>query len=196
MSERQPGGRTGPERELPGGESTRKSTGEGSSPEVVFHYNREKRLGKLQAAGHSRRRFFSKRRRRTLIIVLVDLLLVAAVLYFMNRPVNVYVTGRSGVLDYEVNVSEIRGDKVLIGFTVRNRTGDEISLSGAGPVVLEIEGPGASFSRSRAFQEDSLAGGESSSVVFLFDRSSLPATASIRVYCGGDDPVFQQDIRF
>jgi hypothetical protein len=170
----------------------------GSPPpgEVVFHYDRERRLGKLRSAGSGRKRFFSKGRRRTLIIVLVDLLLVAAVLYFMNRPVNVYVTGRSGELDYEVNVSEIRGDKVLIGFTVRNRTGEEIGLSGSMPVVLQIEGTRASLSRSKPFQEGSLAGGESSSVVFLFDRASLPSTADVRVYYGGGAPVFRREIRF
>lgn len=164
--------------------------------EAVFHYNREERLRKLRSSGGKRRRFFSKRKRRTLVIVLVDILLVAAVLYFMNRPVDVYVTGQGGSLDYEINVSEIRGGKVLIGFTVRNRSDGEIELSGSRPVVLEVAGSGESFSRSKTFQEGRLAGGESSSVVFLFDREFLPPSATVRVYYGEQSPVFQKELRF
>lgn len=164
--------------------------------EVVFHYNREGRLRRLLGSEHQRRGFFSKRRTRTLIVVLVDILLVAGVLYFINRPVDVYDTRRDERFDYEINVSEIKGNKVLIGFTIRNITGEQVQLPGSRPVVLEVTGSEGSFTRNRSFQESSLADGDRSSVVFLFDRDSLPSSASIRIYYAGEEPVFQKQLRF
>ena len=105
--------------------------GERTPPEeeVRFHYDRSRRLERihrnLYPAGPGRR-WLGKKRTRSMLIILVDLIIIAGVYYFVSRPANIFLKKPAGDVVYELNVSGIRGKKILIGFTVRN-TGEELS---------------------------------------------------------------------
>jgi hypothetical protein len=167
---------------------------------VRFHYSREERLKKLKPQAPRPIRPWRRKRRRGIVIILVDLILVALVFYFFNRPVNLYLEKPGGDLQYQLNVSTIKGKKVLIGLTCKNPGDEEVELS-EHPVVLEIrrgeEEP--LVSRTRSFRSTLLARNESESVVFLIDDQVLPRRGRVLIFYGpreGGEALFDEQVRF
>jgi len=170
-----------------------------------FHYSREERLKKLRRdQGRKRPRFFSrksfsKKSRKALLIIFVDILLVGLVFYFLHRPVNVYMQKKDDGILYELNVTEIKGKKVLIGFTIKNQTEEGIDLVGSPPVRIKLVNDGtAVLTLHRNIEHDAmLLSGESSSVIFLVDGDDLPRTARLELYYHSDSfPLFERNMRF
>jgi hypothetical protein len=165
-----------------------------------FHYNREERLKKRHIPSGVKRGFlFSRRRRRGLIILIVDLLLIALVLYYLNRPTNVYLEQKTGDLVYELNVTSMRGKKILIGFTIKNSVRDETLPVVAGPVTLVVtnrEGQALTFTR-HIENGTNLKSGESSSTIFLLGIEELPDSGLLELYYTGEEsPLFSKRVRF
>lgn len=165
--------------------------------ELHFHYSREERLKKLKRNLPERRRFFSKRGRRGIFILLFDILLVAVVLYLLNRPVNVYLEKNLEGLIYELNITGIKGQKVLFGFTMKNGKTDILRFEKSVPVIVQImKGNEVVMQLKKEVAENTtLSAGESSSVVFLIEESSLPKSANVQLYYN-KSLLFEKNIRF
>jgi len=178
---------------------------EGNTPpeeEVRFHYNRARRLQRTHRELYPEgpgRRWIRNKRTRSMLIILLDLIIIAGVFYFASRPANVFLKRTEGTAVYELNITGIRGKKVLIGFTIRN-AGDlaieipspalvrtELSHDEAQPIVLE-----------KYFEQKGVLGpGESTSVVFLLDEEKLPGSAMLVLFFGGsEEPLFSKRVRF
>ncbi len=176
----------------------------GSKPEnngeLHFHYNREERLKNIRS-GYvpERRRFFSKKSRKGIFILLVDILLVALVFYLLNRPANVYLEKEHNGVNYGLNVTGIKGRNVLIGFTLKNQTGETMQFEKPVPVFVQIKkGDSVVLRLKKSIAENTqLLAGESSSVIFLIDESRLPKLALVQLYYNGESsPLFERNIRF
>jgi hypothetical protein len=100
---------------------------------------------------------------------------------------------------YELNVTGIRGGKVLIGFTVRNLKVESITLPQSIPVVINIQGKNDEFLTLKKYFEENtvLMSQEATSVVFLVDNNELPSSGKVDVfYKTLSDPIFTRNIRF
>jgi hypothetical protein len=173
---------------------------ESGKPDLKFHYNRETRLKRMHRSSTEKgKRPFSRKKRRGLLIVIVDLLLIALVLYYFNRPTNVFLEKSEGSLVYELNVADIRGGKTLIGFTVKNQGETATHELIAGAVIVKII-PQAGESRTfQKFIEPGtvLRPGEISSTVFLIGKDELPDWGLLELYYGGkEEPLFSKRVRF
>ncbi len=175
----------------------------GSTPdnnkELHFHYSREERLKKLRT-GYvpERRRFFSRKTRRGLFIILVDILLVALVFYLLNRPANVYIEKEIDGVRYGLNVTGIKGKKILIGLTVKNQTADPIRFEKPIPVLVHIKkNDSVVLKLEKKIAENTLLSGESSSVIFLVEQNRLPKSALVQLFYNGEiTPLFERNVRF
>ncbi len=156
----------------------------GGGEEVRFHYSREERLKKLRGLTEPRRMgLFSKKRRRGLLIIFLDLVLIAAVMYLITRPVNLFLQKQVGNRLYELNVTSIKGKKVLIGFTIKNQGEERMELSGSPPVVVKIypEKVDPLVFQKPLDQYTALFTGESSSTIFIIDEARLPGRARLEL---------------
>jgi hypothetical protein len=169
-----------------------------------FHYNREARLKKLgtrKAQTQPRKwgRLFANRKSRRLFILLANMALIYAIVYAYVKPSNVYVRQKIQENDFELNVTALRGKKTLVGFTVRNGTGENLVFQDAVPVSLFIRGrSGTPVTSRRYIERDTvLTPGESTSVIFLFEEAELPRTADLEVfYDDFREPLFKRNVRF
>jgi hypothetical protein len=172
----------------------------GEREALHFHYIREERLKKLRIKKEPKRpRIFANRRIRSLIIIFIDLVLVALVIYLLNKPVNLYLKEREGDVLYELNVSGIKGGKVMIGLTLQNQTDVQMSFSRAVPVVIQVQGKNNQlFTFQKSIEENTvLEPHEATSVIFLIDERSLPASGQLAVYIrDSQDPLFFRTVRF
>jgi len=165
-----------------------------------FHYNREERLKKLRSVRESRKpRFLANRRIRSLIIIFIDLALIALVLYFLNKPANLYMKKSLGSELYELNITGMRGGKVLIGFTLKNQTEEQMKFTQAVPVVVEIKGKNdQELTFQKSIEKDTVLNPhESTSIIFLEDEQKLPVSGRVEVFFKTKDaPVFSKNVRF
>jgi hypothetical protein len=175
-------------------------SGEAEKDKITFYYNREERLKKLKnIRGEKRKRILANRRIRSLIIIFIDLLIIALVIYLINKPANVYLQKSINEELYELNVTGIRGGKVLIGFTVKNLKVESITLPQSIPVVINIQGKNDEFLTLKKYFEENtvLMSQEATSVVFLVDNNELPSSGKVDVfYKTLSDPIFTRNIRF
>jgi len=175
----------------------------GSTPdnngELHFHYSREQRLKKLRS-GYvpERRRFFSRKTRKGIFILLVDILLVALVFYLLNRPANVYLEKEVDGVGYGLNVTGIKGKKVLIGFTVKNQGEVPMKFEKPVPVLVHIKkNDSIVLKMEKNIAGNTLLSGESSSVIFLVEESRLPKSALVQLFYDGENvPLFERNVRF
>jgi len=167
--------------------------------DLKFYYSREERIKKRHKPYPDRRSgFLSRKKRRGLIIISIDVILVAIVLFYIIKPANVLLTKEQNNLVYELNITGVRGGKILIGFTIRNESSTENAV-GSNPVNLRITDKSG---RAQTYQEyvergTMLEPGESSSIVFLIGRDELPASGLTELYYGADsEPLFSKIVRF
>ena len=167
--------------------------------DLKFYYSREERIKKRHKPYSDRRSgFLSRKKRRGLIIIGIDVILIAIVLFYIIKPANVLLTKEQNSLVYELNITGVRGGKILIGFTIRNEGSAENAV-GASPVNLRITDK---YGRAQSYQEyvergTMLEPGESSSTVFLINRDELPASGLTELLNGTDsEPLFSKNVRF
>ena len=167
---------------------------------IRFHYNREERLKKLRSVRESRKpRLLANRRIRSLIIIFIDLALIALVLYFLNRPANVYMKRSLGFELYELNITGMRGGKVLIGFSLNNQTDEQMVFTQAIPVIVTIQGKNNQEITFQKFIEKDtvLSPHETTSIIFIEDEQKLPVSGRVEVFFKTEDsPVFSRNVRF
>lgn len=169
---------------------------------VKFYYNRNERLRKLrQETGGKRRRFrfLTKRRTRSLLIILVDLLLISGVMYMLNKPANIYIQKTVDGVIYELNVTGIKGRRVLIGFSVKNQGQDKLVFSESVPVVVKIEDRNGEILVLQDIIEENtvLLTNEGTSIVFLLDHNELPGSGQVDVFFeSSSGPIFSRNVRF
>jgi len=171
-----------------------------SNSGLHFHYSREERLKKLRS-GYvpQRRRFFSRKTRRGIFILLVDILLVALAFYLLTKPANVYLEKEINGVNYGLNVTGIKGKKILIGFTLKNKTTQTIQFENPAPVYVQVKkGDSIVLRLKKTIAENTLLlAGESSSLIFLIEENRLPRSALVQLYFNsGDTPLFEKNIRF
>ena len=167
--------------------------------EMKFYYSREERLRKRHHPPYDRKSgLLSKRKRRGLIIIVVDIILITIVLFYISKPANILLKKEQKNLIYELNVTGVRGGKILIGFTIRNEGSAEVSL-GSDPVTIRItdrSGDTKSFQKY-VDQATVIEPGESSSTVFLLSQEELPGSGLTELFYGTDThPLFSRNIRF
>jgi len=167
----------------------------------TYYYSREERLKKLKTpeGGKRRPRFFSNKKTRNLLIILIDLFLIAVVMYLINRPANIYLQKNDNGLVYELNITGIKGKRILIGFSITNHGAEKLVFSDSVPIVVEIEDRnGGGIILSDAIKSDTvLFPEESTSIVFLLGQDELPGSAKVDVFTGtASVPVFSKNVRF
>ena len=167
--------------------------------ELKFYYSREERIRKRLRPPYDRKRsFLFRKKRRGLIIIVVDVILIAIVLFYIIKPANVLLTKEQKDLVYELNITDVRGGKILIAFTIRNEGLSEIVV-GRDPVTVRITDRTGD---SKSFQEyinqaTMLEPGESSSTVFLLSREDVPGSGLTELFYGTDTkPLFSRNVRF
>lgn len=168
--------------------------------ELRFYYSREERLKKLRGStGPRRMSLFSKKRSRSLIIIFADIVLIAIVMYFISKPVNIFVKKQVEDRLYEVNVTGIRGSKVMVGFTVKNTGNQRMIISSAPEVIVKIYSGNKEplVFRKAIDQEIILLPGESSAIIFILDEEKLPTSGRLELYFEDDStPLFIKNVRF
>ena len=166
---------------------------------LKFYYSREERIRKRHKPYSDRRSgFLSRKKRRGLIIIGIDVILIAIVLFYIIKPANVLLTKEQNSLVYELNITGVRGGKILIGFTIRNEGSTENAV-GSNPVNLRITDKSGSAQSYQEYVERGtmLEPGESSSTVFLINRDELPASGLTELFYGTDsEPLFSKNVRF
>ena len=167
----------------------------------TYYYSREERLKKLKTVeGRKRRpRFFSNKKTRNLLIILIDLFLIAVVMYLLNKPANIYLQKNDNGLGYELNITGIKGKRILIGVSIKNEGDEELVFSDSIPIVVEIEDRnGGVIILSDTIKNDTiLLSKESTSIVFLLSQDELPDNGKVDVFTGTEsDPIFSKDVRF
>jgi len=172
----------------------------GERGELKFHYNRNERLKKLHHQPLERRgRPLSRKRKRGLLIIIVDLFLIALVFYYVNKPANVFLEERKRNLTYELNVTGIRGKKILIGLTMRNQGNeDAAALDGTRITLVITPKTGDSLTFHKQVESGTvLQPGESSSIIFLLNEQELPGWGLLELYIDNEKvPLFSKTIRF
>jgi len=121
-----------------GGKEREKKTDES----YTYYYNREERLKKLKTLVAEKKRpgIFKKGNKRTLLVILIDILLVSLFIYFINRPTSFYKSITMENTQYELNVSGIRGKRVMFAVTITNRSNTNIEISRGKQIILNIKG--------------------------------------------------------
>ena len=167
----------------------------------TYYYSRGERLKKLKTLESRRRkpRFFSNKKTRNLLIIFIDLFLIAIVMYLLNKHANIYLQKSEKDLNYELNITGIKGKKVLIGVSIKNQGVEKLVFSDSIPIVVEIEDRnGEVIILEDAIKYDTvLFPGESTSIVFLIGQDELPGNGKVDVFKGAaSDPIFSKDVRF
>ena len=167
--------------------------------DLKFYYSREDRIRKRHKP-HSDRRsgFMSRKKRRGLIIIIIDVILIAIVFFYITKPTNVLLTKEQNSLVYELNITGVRGGKILIGFTIRNEGSMENAV-GSHPVNLRITDKAGHAQSYQEYVERGtiLEPGESSSTVFLISRDELPASGLTELFYGTESkPLFSKNVRY
>jgi len=175
----------------------------GPGDDLKFHYNREERLKKLRRVYEDtgkRKRLFTRRKNRILLIFLVDLIIISAVGYFLTKPANIYIKEKRGEFQYELNVTGIRGNKVMVGFTMKYLGEDKVIFSSPEEVIVLIkDNDGKKYIEEKKNLQSGmiLQKGESSSLVFLFEQNDLPTRGRLELfYKDVSVPFFSKDVRF
>lgn len=171
-----------------------------SEGEIRYYYNREERLKKLRREyASSTPRFFRTKRSRILLILFIDIIIIAIVGYIINKPTNLYLTKRVDNLQLELNVSGIKGKKIIVGFSLKNLGSHTYQFDGSEKVVLKIlRKDGSVIIREKMFSPGTkLQSGESTSLIFLFSRDELPPSGELLIYYKNYAiPVFTRTLRF
>ena len=167
----------------------------------TFHYSREERLKKLKTYRSGKRRplIFSNKKNRSFLIVLIDLILIAVVMYMINKPANVYLQKNDNDMIYELNITGIKGKRILIGFSIKNQGTEKLVFSDPIPVVVKIKdrNGGVIVLKDTVKNDTVLFPEESTSIVFLLSQDELPGAGKIDVFTGSETiPVFSKDVRF
>jgi hypothetical protein len=165
---------------------------------VKFYYDREHRLSRLKTGKPPRKiRFFSKGRTRTLLIILIDIILIAILIYILNKPTNLYLEKNVEDVHYELNVTGIRGGKMLIGLTIRNLSDANMEINDSLPVLLRITDSNDSELTFERYVEKNtvLLTDEATSVIFLIENDQLPRAGRLDVVFESD-VVFSRNVRF
>jgi hypothetical protein len=186
----------------PHGESSQYQ--EHSSPDEVisFHYSRTERLRRAHRDLYpetKKRRWLQRKRTRSLLIILIDLVLIAVVFYFISKPANVFLEEKTEDAIYQLNITGIRGKKVLVGFTVNNSGDTTKVFSQDVPVTVRIFHEEDTPIDVQKYIEatTTLGPGESSSIIFLLEEESLPSSATVELFYGNaDTPLFSKHVRF
>jgi len=181
-----------------------KESDNGSSSEkdnIVFYYNREERLKKLKALIDKKKRpgIFKKGGKRTLLVILIDIVIVSLFIYFLNRPTNLYQKKDANNIQYELNITGIKGKKVMFALTITNKSNTNIEISMKKQVTLRIISSDKNkYDYKKLIGEDTvLHPGESTSVVFMLRENELPKSGIVNIYVGDNvKPVFSQKVRF
>ncbi len=167
--------------------------------DLIFYYNRDERLKKLHRTLETKHTgFFKSKRSRRLLVLFIDIVIIAVVIYIINRPTNVYEVKSIDNLKYELNISGVRGHRVMFAVTVSNTGSNKIDLSNKSSVVLKIVGKGSGgYNTSKKFQDATLGKNESTSVVFMIDEKKLPRYGEVSIYIDQDpSPIFKRKVRF
>jgi len=171
-----------------------------NSDSVKFYYSREERLKKLKRGiGSKKARFFSKKGNKRLFIIIFDLILLLVVIYFFNKPANVYLEKKGDNILYQLNITGVKGNKVLISFTINNQSKDRIEFKKSVPVIVKIIDKKGHILTYRKFIESNteILKGETSSLVFLLDEKDLPGMAILEIYYEATTfPIFSKTVRF
>jgi hypothetical protein len=165
---------------------------------VKFYYDRGRRLSKLRTGKPGKKfRIFSKGRTRTILIILIDIILIAILMYILNKPTNLYLEKSVEDVYYELNVTGIRGGKMLIGLTIKNLSDENMEISDSLPVLLKITGGDNSELTYEKYVEKNtvLLANEATSVIFLIDNEELPGTGQLDVVFESD-VLFSRNVRF
>ena len=168
---------------------------------VTFYYDREERLKKLKNLRAERERvgFFKKGGKRTLLIVLVDILIISLFIYLINRPTNFYKRKNIGDFQYELNISGIRGKKVMFALTITNKAFRPVKINREEQISISIvDASKNKYNFKKIIGEDTtLQPTESTSIVFMAKEAKLPKSGIVNVYVGDNDkPVFSPRVRF
>ncbi len=166
---------------------------------ITFYYNREERLKKLHRIVESNSKgFFKTKRSRRLLILFIDIIIIAVVLYVVNKPTNVYEKKIINNVRYELNVSGIRGKKVMFAVTIKNVGSKKIYFGDNYAVILKISGKKGYESVYKKYIRDiNIETGEITSVVFLIEESKLPKYGEVEVFVDDiKEPIFKKNIRF
>jgi hypothetical protein len=167
---------------------------------IKYHYDREERLKKLRRGQDRKRaRTLSKRRIRTLLIILVDLFIISLVFYILNKPSNIYLEKNIEGILYELNVTGIKGNKLMIGFTVKNEKAEDVVFFEPVPVkVVILDRDEREFSFQKKLDKNTLLlPQESTSVIFLLDQEALPGSGRLDLYFRSSEaPMFSHNARF
>ena len=176
-----------------------KHVGEDDNGELKFHYSREERLQKRHLPSFERNAFlFFRKKRRGLLIIIIDIFLIALVFIFLNKPTNVFLQKEKRDLVYELNVTGVKGQKTLIGFTIRNKGVRDIAVT-PDPVSIQITPrSGDVQTYQKPIEHDTvLQPGESSSTIFLFSDEELPDWGRLELFYGTEkQALFTRNIRF
>lgn len=168
--------------------------------ELKFYYSREERLKKLRGLTEPRRMgLFNKKRRRGLIIIFVDIVLIAVVMYFISRPANIFMKKQVGDRLYELNVTGIRGRKVMVGFTIKNTGVERMVIADVPEVIVKIYSRNEEplVFRKPLDQNINLLTGESSSTIFILDKEKLPGAGRLELYFeDASKPLFERNVSF
>ena len=180
-----------------GGKEREKKTDES----YTYYYNREERLKKLKTLIAEKKRpgIFKKGNKRTLLVILIDILLISLFIYFINRPTSFYKSITMENTQYELNVSGIRGKRVMFAVTITNRSNTNIEISRGKQIILNIKGNNErEYNFKKQIGENTeLKPGESTSIVFMIKESELPKSGDVNIYIGDNKrPVFSAKIRF
>ena len=180
-----------------GGKEREKKTDES----YTYYYNREERLKKLKTLVAEKKRpgIFKKGNKRTLLVILIDILLVSLFIYFINRPTSFYKSITMENTQYELNVSGIRGKRVMFAVTITNRSNTNIEISRGKQIILNIKGNNErEYNFKKQIGENTeLKPGESTSIVFMIKENELPKSGDVNIYIGDNKrPVFSTKIRF
>ncbi|GEM_PF-3212269 len=183
-------------RENPDNSSNTKNTEGGT---VRFHYSRTGRVSKLKrsSARLDPDRILKKRKRRIRFIIIgADLLFILILFYFLSSPTKVSLEKRVGDLICEMNVAGMSGDRLLVGFSVRNSTDYDLRVDPDTQVILRMVLGDDVVTRERKLGVDVLPPSEITTVVFLFDRTELPYSGTVELYyAASPEPLFSKRIR-
>jgi hypothetical protein len=172
------------------------------SEEPSYHYSREARVRRVHRDLYPetrKRRWIHKKRTRGLFVILIDLFLIAVVFYFISKPANIFLEKEAEGAVYQLNITGIRGKKILVGFTVENSGENRMPFPEAVPVTVRIsrEEYETVIIRKNIEPAITLDPGESSSVIFLLDEDNLPNSATLELFYGDSaSPLFSKHVRF
>ena len=171
-----------------------------SNDTITYYYNREERLKKLRSIPEKKHvSFFRKGSKRTLLIILVDVMIVSLAIYLINKPTNLYETRKINKIQYELNISGIRGKKVMVALTIINKGNTPIKINKEELINLHIIAKNNNIYefKKKIGEDTTLNLNESTSVVFLIKENMLPKVGNVKLYIGNSNKAtFSNNVRF